>query len=53
MVRDVALHREATGWANQEGYESLAGWLSVEGTGANHKAGRGGNACIDRQAGAC
>ncbi|MEI8016438.1 MAG: hypothetical protein WCH20_16570, partial [Nitrospira sp.] len=43
VVRDGAVHKEATVGANREEHGSLAGRASVEGEGLYRKAGRGGN----------
>lgn len=41
VVRDRALHREATEGTNREGHEDLAGWRILGGGRLNRKARRG------------
>jgi hypothetical protein len=53
MVRDGALHGEATGWANQEGHGGLIGRSSVEGKGSIRKAWRGEMMVLFGRRGAC
>jgi len=48
VVRDGAVHREATVRANREGYDSLAGRRIVGVMLITAQGPSGGNACIDR-----
>ena len=48
VVRDGAVHGEALVETKREGHRGLAGWLSVEGYGAIHKAWREGMRAFSR-----